>query len=297
MSVQPLQHFVLPEELSEEDQSDDSVQQSKSPSFFIPTVAMMAEYAAEMRQKASSSQQPVVLPKEQPKEVQPEEHHFDSPPPFFIPPPSMMVAKWRAGLPPASSMKPKELSKRVHFDEHSDKPPSFFIPPTHMLAGGGQLGGPSSGFPPSTSRKRAHEDSALPSNEMGGLPPPSKKVKQLLTSVTASRSQTAEETRALRELELARTKRDTLIAKIKYQRLRIREFDAMRIMIIEECNETEAALKNAECQIAEIERDLTRDGISLPEKRTSLFGPHGPEHDDGEHTVRANSASNSGSNS
>lgn len=81
--------------------------------------------------------------------------------------------------------------------------------------------------------------------------------------VSAKTSEEAENRRSLRALDLARASRNVIAANVQYHHLRISEIDTMRTIIVEECEEAEARLKQAD---EEIRYMLDQEGLGELEK-------------------------------
>ncbi|KAF8452443.1 hypothetical protein L210DRAFT_3638962 [Boletus edulis BED1] len=100
---------------------------------------------------------------------------------------------------------------------------------------------------------RTRPECSLPFDESNR---PHKKVKTLLTTISAKPSKESEDLRSLRVYQLARASRDTLAMRVNYHRLRVQEIDMMGVIARAELEEVEALLKDANLEVDEKGHDL-----------------------------------------
>ncbi|KAH0830271.1 hypothetical protein J3R83DRAFT_1636 [Lanmaoa asiatica] len=133
------------------------------------------------------------------------------------------------------------------------------------------------------SRPKKHDfECSLPSDQD---PRPSKRLKKLLTTVSATREKDIEDFHALRMLQLARASREVFSANTKYRLTRIHELDVMRAIAHDEYEEAAALLKNADCQIEELERFLAANGTGITTLSSLNLPPVPASYSDAESSV------------
>ena len=77
------------------------------------------------------------------------------------------------------------------------------------------------------------------------------------------RSSELEDLHSLCMLQLARASREAFAAHAKYRHLRIQEIEVMHLIAVNEYEEAEAAVQNADRQVGEVQHLLTNDGRAM----------------------------------
>jgi hypothetical protein len=89
-----------------------------------------------------------------------------------------------------------------------------------------------------------------------------------------------DELRSMRLMQLVRASRATFAARAKYQRLRLQELDIVRSLAVDDSEEADTLLKDAEWQAGEVKHTLQRDGYGLINRACCLFPERDVESED-----------------
>ncbi|KAH7906892.1 hypothetical protein BJ138DRAFT_1104763 [Hygrophoropsis aurantiaca] len=135
-------------------------------------------------------------------------------------------------------------------------------------------------------QKRPFVQYSLPYDDFDGKRP-RKKTKPLVTTIVPPRTKDVDDLHSRRLLELARASHDAFVAKQKYQRLRLREIEALYTIAMEEYEEAALLSKKSREQIGELRHMLSINGTAqshngIPLKRRFFHNVHGIDESDSE---------------